>query len=248
MNDMEILNGKTIVAPRQAIIMAAGLGTRLRPLTDTDPKPMIPVGGRPILEWSLEALPVAVEEVILVVNYLQDRIRAHFGEEWGGRRIRYVLQSELKGTGHSVHIAEPFLDDRFIVVNGDDLYLPADLERLATNSLAILGKRVTDKGRFGFMTVDDTGFLTGITEDGKGAGDIINIGAYVLDRDFFRYELVPIKNGKEFGLPQTVAVMAKDRKVAVTVAEHWMPIGFPEDVAAADGWLAAHRQPACSIA
>jgi len=96
--------------------------------------------------------------------------------------------------------------------------------------------------------VDDAGFLTGITEDGKGAGDIINIGAYVLDRDFFRYELVPIKGGKEFGLPQTVAVMAQDRKVAVTVAEHWMPIGFPEDVAAAENWLAAHRQPARSTA
>lgn len=229
---------------RQAVIMAAGLGTRLRPLTDSTPKPMIGVGGRPILEWSFEALPRGIEEVVLVVNYFKDQIERHFGDEWMGKRIRYVLQEELRGTGHSVHIAAPELDERFMVLNGDDLYLPSDLERLARNGLAILGKRVTDKGRFGFLAVDADGYLLGVTEDGKGEGDIINIGAYVLDRGFLDYDLVPIKDGKEFGLPQTVAVMAKDRKVAVTVAEAWMPIGYPEDVATADRWIAEHRQQA----
>lgn len=244
---MDYERGKTTDI-RQAVIMAAGLGTRLRPLTDDTPKPMIRVGGRPILEWSLEALPDGIEDVVLVVNYFRDRIERHFGDEWRGRKIRYVLQEELRGTGHSVHIAADALDARFMVLNGDDLYLPADLERLATNELAILGKRVTDKGRFGFLDVSDDGYLIGVTEDGKGQGDIINIGAYVLDRRFLDYDLVPIKDGKEFGLPQTVAVMAKDRRVAVTVAEAWMPIGFPEDVTAADRWLAEHRQPARAAA
>ncbi|MEA3248986.1 MAG: sugar phosphate nucleotidyltransferase [Patescibacteria group bacterium] len=233
--------------PRQAVIMAAGLGSRLRPLTDGTPKPMIPVGGHPILEWSFEALPACIEEVVLVVNYFKDQIESHFGDEWGGRKIRYVLQEELKGTGHSVHIAADALDETFMVLNGDDLYLPEDLERLTRHELAILGKRVTDKGRFGFLTVDD-GYLTGVSEDGSGNGDIINIGAYMLDRRFFDYELVPIKDGKEFGLPQTVAVMAKDRKVAVTVATAWMPIGFPEDVAAAHAWLKEHRLPVHAVA
>lgn len=233
---------------RQAVIMAAGLGTRLRPLTDDVPKPMIRVGGRPILEWSFEALPDSIRDVVLVVNYFKDQIEQHFGNEWRGRKIRYVLQEELRGTGHSVHIAADALDERFMVLNGDDLYLPTDLERLATNDLAILGKRVTDGGRFGFLDVTDDGYLVGVTEDGKGEGNIINIGAYVLDRLFLDYNLVPIKDGKEFGLPQTVAVMAKDRQVAVTVAKAWMPIGFPEDVAAADRWLAEHRQSARAAA
>ncbi len=237
-------NTDTRQAIRQAVIMAAGLGTRLRPLTDNTPKPMIRVGGRPILEWSLEALPRTVDEVVLVVNYFKDQIERHFGGEWRGRRIRYVLQEELKGTGHSVHIAADALRERFLVLNGDDLYLPADLERLAANELAILGLRVSDKGRFGFLATDAEGFLSGVTEDGQGEGNIINIGAYVLDRGFLEYDLVPIKHGKEFGLPQTVAVMAADRRVKVTVADAWMPIGFPEDVAAADRWLAEHRLPA----
>lgn len=234
-------------APRQAVIMAAGLGTRLRPLTDSMPKPMVRVAGRPILEWSVEALPESVEEVVLIVGYLQERVREHFGDSWGGRKIRYVEQRELKGTGHVVHVAAPLLDERFMIVNGDDLYVRSDLERLARTELGVLGLRVEDNGRFGLLSVGADGRLSAATDDlPQGSGGVINIGAYMLDRGFLDYDLVPIKDGKEFGLPQTLAVLAGDRRVEVVEGTAWLPIGYPEDIDRAADWIVEHRSPAAT--
>lgn len=219
--------------------MAAGLGKRLRPLTDDRPKPLIEVGGRPILEWTFSALPHSVEEVIVVVGYLKDLIIARFGDGFAGKRVRYAEQTELKGTGHAVAILEPLLDDRFLVMNGDDLYLPGDIEALCGHEQSVLAVRMTEAGRFGALATDAKGDLTAIVEG--GAGSAVNAGAYVVGRQFFSYGLVPIKGGEEFGLPQTIALMAQDHPVRVVEARAWLPIGFPEDVPKADAWLREHR-------
>ncbi|HCC22406.1 hypothetical protein A2480_01245 [Candidatus Uhrbacteria bacterium RIFOXYC2_FULL_47_19] len=227
--------------PRQAVLMAAGRGQRLRPLTDEQPKPMIQIAGRPILEWSIDALPPEIKEVIVVVGYLKEQITEHFGEHWHGRSIRYVVQTELKGTGHVVHVARPLLDHRFMVLNGDDLYLPADLQRLACYELAALGLRLADNGRFGLLSIDENGYLTGVSRDEpQGLGGLVNIGAYVIDQRFFDYDLVPIGDGSEFGLPHTISSMAQREKVKVVEAESWFPIGYPQDIKMATEWMREH--------
>lgn len=227
---------------RQAVLMAAGRGKRLRPLTDDRPKPMVEVGGRPILEWTIEALPKSIEEVLIVVGYCHDQITNHFGAEWGGRRIKYVEQTELKGTGHVVHIAAPLLDERFMILNGDDLYMQENLEELARYPLSILGLQVESNGRFGLLAINADGFLSGASDDKpQGTSGMINIGAYVLDRGFLDYDLVPIGDGSEFGLPQTLGVMAADRQIQVVEASAWLPIGFPEDIEKAEAWLEQYR-------
>ncbi|MFH2062772.1 MAG: sugar phosphate nucleotidyltransferase [bacterium] len=237
-----ITKTKRFPTPRQALLMAAGRGKRLRPLTDTVPKPMIEVAGHPILEWSIAALPAGIEEVVIVVGYLKEAITDHFGQEWNGRSVRYVEQSELKGTGHVVHVARPLLDSRFMVLNGDDLYLPSDLERLAGYELSALGLRLDDNGRFGLLSVDRDGWLTGITRDEpQGSGGLVNIGAYVIDQRYFDYDLVPVGDGSEFGLPHTIASMSPDHRIKVVEAESWFPIGFPQDIGPAEEWIRKHR-------
>ncbi len=227
---------------RQAVLMAAGRGKRLRPLTDDRPKPMVEVGGRPILEWTIETLPKSIEEVLIVVGYRQDQITDHFGDKWGGRRIKYVEQSELKGTGHVVHIAAPHLDERFMILNGDDLYMRDDLLQLTRHPLSILGLEVGSNGRFGLLAINDEGFLSGASDDTpQSTSGMINIGAYVLDRGFLDYDLVPIGDGSEYGLPQTLGVMAGDRQVHIVEASAWLPIGFPEDIEKAEAWLKQYR-------
>lgn len=211
--------------------MAAGLGTRLRPLTLETPKPMLDLAGRPILERTIEILPPDVDDVILIVGYLKEKIMAHFGGEWRGRRIRYVEQRELKGTGDAVHRAAELLTGKFLVVNGDDLYDAADLAALAGNELAMLALR-TDVARIsGAIRMDERGGLAEIIEGASlSPGELINTGAYALDRRFFEYPLVPIKDGAEFGLPQTIARMAKDHPVRIVEAKFWMPVGTPEEL------------------
>jgi bifunctional UDP-N-acetylglucosamine pyrophosphorylase/glucosamine-1-phosphate N-acetyltransferase len=226
----------------QAVIMAAGLGTRLRPHTDRTPKPMLRVAGRPILEWSIERLPASVDEVIIVVGYRKEQIIGHFGAAWRGRRIRYVEQPELKGTGDAVHRCRSLLDGRFLALNGDDLYGPDDLERLLEHDLAILAEATDVPGRFGAFRTDERGHLIDIIEGADiPAGGLVNAGAYALDGRFFDQPLVPIKNGTEFGLPQTLVLLAKEHAVRILAADFWLPIGYPEDLEKASAVLSGQR-------
>jgi NDP-sugar pyrophosphorylase family protein len=222
----------------QAVIMAAGLGTRLRPLTNDVPKPMLAVAGRPILERTFAALPPEVDEVVLVVGHLKEKIAAHFGASWGGRRVVYVEQKELKGTGHAVAACRPAIRGRFLVLNGDDLYAAEDVARVAAHPLAVLAKETDVSGRFGAFRTDADGRMLDIVEGADvGPGGLVNAGLYALDARFFDYPLVPIKDGAEFGLPQTLVSMAKDHPVAVVRATFWMPIGTPEELAKASAIL-----------
>ncbi len=219
----------------QAIIMAAGLGTRLRPLTNTCPKPMIQILGKPILEHTIDALPPQIDEVIIIVSHLKECVSDYFGNEWKGRRIIYVEQKELLGTGHALTLLKTLVKGKFLVLNGDDLYLAADLKKMLGENLAVLAKEVDDPGRFGVFKTDASGRLLEIIEaPHQGESKLVNIGVYTLDERIFDYPLVPIKGGKEFGLPQTVALMAKDYPVTIVKASFWIPIGYPEDIKKAE--------------
>src|SRR5437870_7275240 len=133
-----------------AIILAAGLGTRLRPHTLETPKPLLPVRDRPILDWSLGALPAAVDRVLVVVHYLADQIEAylrcqrHFGQ-W-----QTVYQEEPRGTGDALRACRAHLrSDHFLVLNGDDLYGARDLAALARCPAGVLAQPVDEPRRFG---------------------------------------------------------------------------------------------------
>jgi NDP-sugar pyrophosphorylase family protein len=208
-------------------------------LTKATPKPMLRVLGKPLLEHQLGFLPKEIDEVVFIVGYLGNQIREYFGDEWGGRRIRYAVQEELNGTAGAVSLVKDMVGERFLVTMGDDLYHPDDLENLARHRLAILGYRVNDASRFGIMTTDDQGNLKDVVEQPHGfESGLVNTGAYVLSRDFFRQKLVPKKEfDKEFGLPQTLMSMKRDFPVKVETARAWQPVGRPEDLAAAESFL-----------
>src|SRR5262249_54340968 len=115
-----------------AIILAAGLGTRLRPHTLTTPKPLLPVRGRPILDWTLGAMPLAVDRILVVVNYLAEQIEAYLAKQKHFRRWAVVRQEQPRGTGDALRSCrEQLRSERFLVMNGDDLYGAADLAALS---------------------------------------------------------------------------------------------------------------------
>src|SRR3989344_8278550 len=98
----------------QAVMLAAGRGPRMVALTGEVPKPMLPVEGRPLLEYKLDALPDEIDEVILVIGYQGGVIRKHFGERYGNKRIQYVEQKELNGTAGARWSAPSPFHDRFL--------------------------------------------------------------------------------------------------------------------------------------
>src|SRR3990167_1526948 len=122
----------------KAVILAAGEGQRMRPLSLLTPKPLLRVNGKPIIEYALEALPREVDEVIIAVKYLGQQIKKHIGKEYKGRKIRYVLGSE-KGTAYSFLAAEKHLkNERFLIMYGDDIPHPEDIKNCLANELSIL--------------------------------------------------------------------------------------------------------------
>lgn len=214
----------------QAVILAAGKGTRMRPLTYDIPKPMLPIKGRPVLEYTLSFLPEEIDEVIFVINYLGKHIKKHFGEEWKGRKIKYAFQKELNGTGGALHTCKNMVKEKFLVVMGDDLYYKKDLEKMLGEDLAILAQEVDDPSRFGVLKTDEKGKLIEIVEKPKMEGTgLVSTNAFILNKKFFDYSLVSVSD-TEYGLPQTLAVMAKDYPVKVMRTTHWMAVGRPEDL------------------
>ena len=118
----------------QAVILAAGRGTRMNELTTAVPKPMLDVAGKPLLEYKLDALPDFVEEVVLIIGYKGDVIQAHFGDLYNGKRILYVEQETMNGTAGALWCAKDLFHERFLVMMGDDIYMKEDVDRCLEDS------------------------------------------------------------------------------------------------------------------
>jgi UDP-N-acetylglucosamine diphosphorylase / glucose-1-phosphate thymidylyltransferase / UDP-N-acetylgalactosamine diphosphorylase / glucosamine-1-phosphate N-acetyltransferase / galactosamine-1-phosphate N-acetyltransferase len=221
----------------QAVILAAGLGTRMGALTKDTPKPMLKIEDQTLLERNIAALPAAVDEVVIVVGYLGEKIREFFGDHSNGKKMTYVTQRELKGTGHALMQCRDALHGRFLVIMGDDLYAKDDLERLAAEPLGVLvlelGNDDAEGNRHAIVTVDSMGQVVDIIERQPGIrGVLVNTGAYVLDMRYFDCPLVPAGNlTEEFGLPQTLLQLVRSgAKMSVVKATWWHKVGAPEDL------------------
>lgn len=209
----------------QVVILAAGRGTRLRPLTYHVPKPMLRLAGKNLIEHNLEKLPSEIDEVILVVNYLKEQIINHFGKEFSGRKISYVEQSKPLGTGHALHACKNHLADRFIVMMGDDLYSADDIEKCLQHENCMLVKEISGTFSGGRIQLTPEGKLKDIKE-GKHRRDksLVNTGLYVMTKPFFEYELFKAPDKKEYYLPQTLVKMAQDYPVEIEKATEWIQI------------------------
>jgi mannose-1-phosphate guanylyltransferase len=176
----------------QALILAGGEGTRLRPLTSTIPKPVVPLVGRPFISYMLEWLRGhGVDDVILGCGFMADRVRDVLGDGSGlGIRLRYLEEPRPLGTGGALKFAEDLLEERFFMLNGDvltDLDLTAQLEAHertgARATLALVP--VDDPSAYGLVRMDADGAVTEFVEKpGPEQTDtnLINAGAYILDR------------------------------------------------------------------
>jgi bifunctional UDP-N-acetylglucosamine pyrophosphorylase/glucosamine-1-phosphate N-acetyltransferase len=220
------------------IIMAAGKGTRLRPLTDTTPKPLIPVAGKPTLIRLLEQLPSSVDRLILVIGYLGDQIRAAVGETWHGMPVAYVVQDPLDGTGGALRRAEPFIQsEKFLVINADDLYRKEDLEALCALDRGLLvSNQVLHKTSD--VCLVENGVLAGFVSREAGETGAVNVGAYVLGREWFATEpvLVP-KKTDEWSLPHSLPQLFGKVTLQVVPTTFWMMCGTHEELAAATAEL-----------
>ena len=212
-----------------AIILAAGLGTRLRPHTLHTPKPLLPVQGRPILDWTLGALPEAVNRVLVVIHYLGEKVEAYLRQQTHFRQWQVVRQETPRGTGDAVLACREHLrSERFLALNGDDLFGAADLAKLAACSAGVLCHPVDEPRKFGIAFRKPDGTLDRLVEKPDLTGrQLANTGAYVFPHEVFDIPLTLSPRG-EYEVTQYVSELAKRQTVQVVEASFWMPIGTEE--------------------
>jgi len=209
-----------------AVILAAGKGTRLRPHTDTVPKPLLPVQGRPILDWIVGALP-PVDRLIVVVNYLAEQVEDYLRSQPRVRNWVTVRQAEPRGTGDALMSCRQAVSgDRVLVLNGDDLIGRADLAALAAVPAGILAHPVDTPESFGILFRKPDGTLERVVEKPQGlpAPQLANIGGYVFPPEVFRLTL-PLSPRGEYEITDAVAQLAARGPFHVVTARFWLPIG-----------------------
>ena len=233
---------KTIM---QAIILAAGKGTRMRPLTDTIPKPLVALGGKPLLFYTFSALPEEITEVILVIGYLGAHIQRLCGTSYQGRKIRYVVQKKPLGTAKALSLCKPFIEKNkpFLVMYADDLYRREDIINLLAYPLSMLVKEVENPRAFGIVACDKNNCITELIEKpAEPTSNLANIGVYVLDDRIFHYHATPHPKNGEYYLTECIMQLAKDHPVIAVPASFWVPIASPEDITRAELLLVSQKR------
>jgi bifunctional UDP-N-acetylglucosamine pyrophosphorylase/glucosamine-1-phosphate N-acetyltransferase len=235
----------------KAVLLAAGEGVRLQPITATRPKHLIRVGGKPILEHCLEALKASgVTEAIVVTHYMGDAIRQYFGDgEKMGLKIAYVEQAAMLGTGNAVSVVEPYVDGDFVLVYGDLLFAPDAVKNL-------LGSYATDKPAaviavvpvekpesYGIVELDDEKNVKRVIEKpaaGEAPSNLANAGLYVFSKEIFdaiRQTKASVRG--EWELTDALSLLIEEKKQVLASEiskDDWMDIGRPWDLLEANSW------------
>jgi D-glycero-alpha-D-manno-heptose 1-phosphate guanylyltransferase len=230
----------------EAIVLAGGLGTRLRDVVADLPKAMAPINGRPFLAFVLDALIAGgCRRAILAVGYKSEQIRSHFGERYRSLPLRYSVETELLGTGGAMMLAmEQASASPVFVLNGDT-YLELDYAAMlaahgrAHAALTIAVHAVPDAGRYGALDIAD-GRIRGFVEKGRPGPGSINAGVYILARDLLHRYPMPGKFSFETDL--LVPHVTDIKPCAFPTPGVFIDIGVPEDYARAQTLLEARHR------
>ncbi|MFB6234059.1 MAG: bifunctional sugar-1-phosphate nucleotidylyltransferase/acetyltransferase [Halopenitus sp.] len=222
----------------QTVILAAGEGTRMRPLTAKRPKPMLPVGDRPLVADTADAAAAAgASKIVLVVGYEADSIREHFGEEYAGVSVEYAVQERQRGTADAVRAARDVLDDGpFVVLNGDDLYDANALGELYISAPAVGAYEVEDPRPYGVFDVDD-GFVTDVVEKPDDPpSSRVNVGAYAFPAAAQDWLDVEESDRGEYEITDVLARVIDEYEVRAVDVDFWLGVGRPWELLEANEW------------
>jgi len=235
----------------KAVVLAAGEGVRLQPITATRPKHLIKVGGKPILEYCLDALKASgVTDAVIVTHYMGDAIRQFFSDgAQMGLKISYVEQAEMLGTGNAVSVVEPYVDGDFVLVYGDLLFAPEAVAHVvqlfeAEKPGAVMAVVPVERpGSYGIVEIAAGNAVKRIVEkpgSGEASSNLANAGLYVFSNEIFdKLKQTKVSVRGEWELTDAVSLLVKDEKT-VLAAEiskgDWLDIGRPWDLLEANDW------------
>jgi dTDP-glucose pyrophosphorylase/CBS domain-containing protein len=221
--------------PINAVVMAGGFGKRLRPLTDSVPKPMLPIGDRPILEWTIEQLKkTGIHHISLTTHYKPEAISEHFGNGDGfGVEIDYVHEETPLGTAGALGLLER-VDGPLLVINGDilthvDFRTMLDYHR-AHNACLTVGVRQYEL-QVPYGVLECSGAKVCKVSEKPQLNFLVNAGIYLIEPSALDY----IPEGQNFDMPDLIQSLISDKRTVVSfpILEYWLDVGRPADYATA---------------
>ena len=219
----------------EALILAAGKGTRMWPLTENIAKPLLPLCGKSIIEQQIIALKkVGVKRINILIGHRMKEISDLIGNGKNYEvEINYIVQSEQKGTGHAVSLAEKHINNSFFCLNGDTLIDEKNLDLLAkkNDEMAMMVTTVDDGSNFGVVK-SENGVLTNIIEKGFNGKSSINAGTYLFNKKIFK-SLKSIKKSIRGELELTDALVL-NKIYTINYLGFWKDIGSPWDLLTAN--------------
>ena len=235
----------------KAVVLAAGQGTRLRPLTFTRPKHLLPVGGKPILEHVLLAIKNAgIKEVYMIVNYKAEMIKGYFSD--GSKlnlKIEYLVQQELKGTADAIKVAEPYVNENFLVIYGDLLFTPEVLRKIISSykqnqpSALMAVVPVENPEHYGVVKLEENWVVDLVEKPSReeAPSNLVNAGIYVFSSEIFeKIEKTKISKRGELEITDSLKLLiAEGRKLLAEKIsrKEWIDIGYPWSLLEANKWI-----------
>ncbi|MFH1444957.1 MAG: sugar phosphate nucleotidyltransferase [Nanoarchaeota archaeon] len=195
----------------KAVILAAGKGNRLKPLTEKMQKVMLPIGVKPVMEYAIETLSRnGINDIYAVVNHKKEDVVDYFGN--GSRfnvKINYLKQENTRGTADSLRCAKPFMDENFVALNGDMFFHHSIIERLMKERSGsdgiVVAKKVSNPEQYGSLQIEDGKITKIIEKSNSPPSNIVNMGIYHFPRDIFEaIEETPLSKRGELELTDPI--------------------------------------------
>lgn len=232
------MGGNPGISAIPALILAGGMGTRLRPVVGDVPKPLADIAGRPFLHWLLRSLGhQGIREVYLSVGYRHEVLMDALGCGFEGLRLHYIIEHEPLGTGGAILYALQQIPHEHVLVLNGDTFAVLDLDHFVATAigeeadLAISLAHVPDAGRYGTVAIDQDGRIEAFVEKGCIGAGWINAGVYVFHRDCLAGLTLPAA----FSLEQDFMspYRSRLRMIGMPVIRDFIDIGVPYDYALA---------------
>lgn len=224
-----------------AVVLAAGEGTRLRPLTEDKPKGMVEVNEKPILTHCFEQLvELGADELVVVVGYLKERIIEHYGDEFEGVPITYAHQREQKGLAHALLTVEEYINDDFMLMLGDNIFqanlgdvVRRQQEERADAAFLVEEVEWGEASRYGVCDTNKYGEITDVVEKPDDPpSNIVMTGFYTFSPAIFHAcHLVQPSNRGEYEISEAIDLLIQSGRTIDAIAlEGWrIDVGYPED-------------------
>ena len=213
----------------KCVILAAGEGKRMHPLTFTRPKVMIPIANKPILEWNLlNAIDAGIKNFIFVVAYKSEMVRNYFqnGKKWN-INIEYINQGKALGTAHAIGIVEKFVDD-FIVLCGDTIFGSKDIKNILKKNPSIGLFKIKNAEEYGIVETKGKNVIRIYEKMEKPLSNVINAGIYHFDKKIFDHIRKTKKSPRgEYEITDSINMMLKEKNTEGIILEEWRDVVYP---------------------